>query len=58
MSDKYNNHDCVQGVGCSAVNCVYNDSGSKKCAAENIMVGGYDSTRKTDTFCSTFSEKK
>jgi len=58
MSDRFKSHDCVQGVGCNAVNCVYNDNSSKKCVAENIMVGGYDSTQKTDTFCSTFSEKK
>lgn len=56
MPDKYKEH--VQGVGCNAINCIYNENSSKKCVAENIMVGGYDSTMKTETFCATFSDKK
>ena len=56
MPDRYKEH--IEGVGCNAVNCIYNDNSSKKCVAESIMVGGYDSTRKTETFCATFSDRK
>ena len=52
-----NNCRCVQGVGCDAYKCKYNDNEQSKCVAENIKVGGVTSTCEKDTFCSTFIEK-
>jgi len=59
MADKtQQRQECVHTVACTAVNCIYNDNNQKRCVAEKITVGGYDSTRKTDTFCATFTDKK
>jgi len=59
MPDNNNKkQETVRNVACNAVNCVYNDTSSKKCVADHITVGGYDSTSKLDTFCATFTDKK
>ena len=48
-------HDCLDGVLCDVVNCVYNKD-THQCHAHAIKVGPQYATSCNDTVCDTFKK--
>ncbi|MDR1116822.1 MAG: DUF1540 domain-containing protein [Oscillospiraceae bacterium] len=53
MFDYTDKNNVLNGVSCSAVNCVYHSSGNM-CHAPGIAVGTDNADKKSETLCSTF----
>lgn len=58
MNDKNNCYcdDKLYHVGCDVVNCKYHGS-DNHCHADRILVESTNATRKSETFCGTFTAK-
>ena len=53
MNDYTNKNQVLNGVVCSAVNCVHHVS-NNQCNASSIVVGTNMADKKNETLCSTF----
>lgn len=51
--DYNNKNHIINGVSCTAVNCVYHSS-TNECHAPAITVGTDHADKKSETLCSTF----
>ncbi len=57
MSENKNNCSCITAVGCSVENCAYHTK-ENRCGASHIYVQDDGATtKKGETFCSTFTCK-
>ncbi len=50
-----NGCDCIAGINCEVVNCVYNEQ--MHCSADEIKVGPSYANSTSETVCDTFRAK-
>jgi hypothetical protein len=56
MTDQKSDRDALYGVGCDVMTCKYHEGGSQ-CCANSISVEMPTASKKTETFCGTFTPR-
>lgn len=51
------NDDIIEGITCTAVNCIYNGQ-NNRCEADHIYVGNEFSHSTAETSCTTFTPRQ